>query len=100
MAHLSLSLLGAFQATLDGKPITGFESAKVRALLAYLALEADGPHRRESLAGLLWPDRPEQVARHNLRHALSVLRKVIGDRDAAHMERGATPFLIITSDRP
>ena len=40
MAHLSLSLLGPFQATLGKEPIAGFESNKVRALLAYLAVEA------------------------------------------------------------
>ena len=27
----------------------------VKALLVYLAVEADRPHRREALAGLLWP---------------------------------------------
>ena len=79
MARLSLSLLGTFQATLDGEPIAGFESVKVRALLAYLAVEADRPHHRGSLAGLLWPDRPDRSARANLRHALSVLRKAIAD---------------------
>ena len=52
MAQLSLSLLGSFQATLDGKPITGFKSNRVRALLAYLAVEADRQHRREVLARL------------------------------------------------
>ena len=31
MAQLSLSLLGPFHATLDGEPIAGFESNKVRA---------------------------------------------------------------------
>ena len=36
MAHLSLSLLGPFQVTLAGEPVTSFESNKVRALLAYL----------------------------------------------------------------
>ena len=52
MPHLSLSLLGSFQAALDGLPVTGFKSNKERALLAYLAVEADRPHRREMLAGL------------------------------------------------
>jgi DNA-binding SARP family transcriptional activator len=60
MAHLLLALLGPFQVTLAGEPVTSFESDKVRALLAYLAVEADRPHRRESLAGLLWPDWPER----------------------------------------
>ena len=53
MARLSLSVLGPFQAALDGEPITDFESDKVRALLAYLAVESERPHRRETLAGLL-----------------------------------------------
>ena len=92
MAHLSLSLLGTFQATLDGKPVTGFKSNKVRALLAYLAVGADRLHRRERLAGLLWPDWPEQEALGNLRYTLSDLRRAIGDRVAD------PPFLLITRD--
>ena len=57
MARLSLSLLGPFQATLDGEPIAGFEATKVRALLAHLTVEAGQPHPRTVLTGLLWPDR-------------------------------------------
>jgi predicted ATPase/DNA-binding SARP family transcriptional activator len=92
MPNLSLSLLGSFQATLDGQPVTGFESNKVRALLAYLAVEADRPHARDELIGLLWPDQPDATARANLRQALANLRHAIGDRTAA------TPFLSTTSD--
>ena len=40
------------------------------------------PHRRESLAGLLWPDYPERSARTNLSNALSNLRTALGDREA------------------
>jgi predicted ATPase/DNA-binding SARP family transcriptional activator len=92
MAHLSLSLLGPFQATLAGKAVTTFESNKDRALLAYLAVEADRPHRRQVLAGLLWPDWPEGEARSHLRHSLAKLRTTIGDRHAT------PPFLLITRD--
>jgi predicted ATPase/DNA-binding SARP family transcriptional activator len=92
MPHLSLSLLGPLQAMLGGQPISGFESNKVRALLAYLAVEADRPHARDELIGLLWPDQPDATARANLRQALANLRNVIGDRTAA------TPFLSTTSD--
>ena len=81
MAKLSLSLLGPFQVVLGGQPVIGFKSNRVRALLAYLAVEADKPHRRESLAGLLWPDWPDRDALSNLRYALSDLRGAIGDRE-------------------
>ena len=92
MAHLSISLLGSFQVTLDGQPVTGFKSNKIRALLAYLSVEADRPHRRESLAGFLWPDWPDRDALSNLRYALSDLRGAIGDRHAE------PPFLLITRE--
>ena len=92
MAHLRISLLGSIQVTLDGQPITGFKSNKVRALLAYLVVEADKPHRRESLAGLLWPDWSEREALGNLRYTLSDLRRAIDDRAVE------PPFLIISRD--
>ena len=81
-AQLKLSFLGPFQAALDGEPIVTFESNKVRALLAYLAVELDRPHPREVLAGLFWPDWPDRAALRNLSYALSDLRKVTGDRQA------------------
>ncbi len=88
MTHLALSLLGPFQATLDGTPVTAFESDKVRALLAYLAVEGNRPQRRETLAGLLWPDMSERDARTNLRHVLANLRTALNDRDTEQ------PFLL------
>ena len=79
MAHLSIRVLGPLEVRLDGEPVSGFATDKVRALLAYLALSPDRPHRREALAGLLWPEFPERSARTNLRNALANLRKVISD---------------------
>jgi len=90
MACLSFSLLGPFQVRLDGEPVTDFESNKVRALLAYLAVEAGRVHRREALAELLWPGRSEGSALANLRYALYDLRNTIGDREVN------PPFLLIT----
>ncbi|MBS3784337.1 MAG: SARP family transcriptional regulator, partial [Anaerolineae bacterium] len=95
MARLSLHLLGPFQVTLNGEPVTGFKSNKVRALLAYLAAEPDRPHTREVLAGLLWPEWPEREALSNLRYALSNLRQVIGDRGGAEGPEAAQPFLLV-----
>jgi predicted ATPase/DNA-binding SARP family transcriptional activator len=89
MAHLSLSLLGAFRVTLDGRPVADFATDKARALLAYLAVEADRPHRRDGLAALLWPDQPQRKARQNLRQALSFLRQALGDQD------NSAPILLV-----
>lgn len=90
MDLLEIHLLGSFQVTRGKIPTTGFESNKVRALLAYLAVEADTPHQRRKLAALFWPEFPETTALSNLRYALSNLRTVIGDR-SAH-----PPYLEIT----
>ncbi len=85
MAHLEVSLLGPFQAMLNRKPVTGFESNKVRALLAYLMVEDGRPHSRDVLAALLWPDQPQRNARNNLRYALADLRQKINDAKTAYL---------------
>lgn len=91
MAHLTLGVLGAMQATLADGQTVKFRSDQTRALLAFLAVQADRPHSREALIGLIWPDRPEATARHNLRQALVNLRRAISD-DTAHPRH-----LLITS---
>lgn len=92
MSPLHLNLLGAFQASKDNFPL-GFDTDKTRALLAYLAVEADRPHQRKYLAGLLWSDLPEDRALHSLRQALSALR-----RSLCESQSGPT-FLIIERDK-
>ncbi|UCG25792.1 MAG: AAA family ATPase [Chloroflexota bacterium] len=72
--------------------MSGFKSNKVRALLVYLAVEADRLHRRETLAGLLWPEWPDRDALSNLRYSLSNLRQVVGDKAAS------PPYLLISRD--
>ena len=91
MPRLTISLLGSFQVTLDGESVTGFATDKARALLAYLAIEADRPQRRDALAGLLWPDQPQRKARQSLRQALSHLRQAIVEMDDV-------PFLLISRE--
>jgi predicted ATPase/DNA-binding SARP family transcriptional activator len=96
MARLSVSLLGSFEVTLDGEPVTG-KYDKVLALLAYLVVESDRAHRRDTLAALLWPDYPDRSARTNLRNALSHLRAVLGDRDA-NAVGAMPPFLLVSRE--
>jgi len=82
---LALRFLGEFSAQFDGKPLT-FRSAKIRALLAYLAIEANRPHSRESLATLLWSEHPDTISLTNLRVSLNRLRDSL------------TPHLIVDPD--
>ncbi len=92
---LKVQLFGTFEAVLDGQPAAGLRTDKVRALLAYLLVESQSAHPREALAELLWPDQPPDSALHNLRQALSTLRKALGDDAAADP---AQAFLILQKD--
>ncbi len=93
MASLHLALLGSFRAALDEQELHGFGYAKVRALLAYLAVESGRAHERRALAALLWPGEPEAIGRKNLRTALAALRQAIGDADAS------PPFLLVSREQ-
>jgi DNA-binding SARP family transcriptional activator/predicted ATPase len=77
----ALTLFGPFEASINGQPYTGFATDKIRALLAYLAIESSQTHRRDTLAALLWPDYPQETALRNLRQALYRLR--LGLEEAA-----------------
>lgn len=92
MPQLRISTLGRYSIALGDQLATGFESAKVRALLVFLVVESNRPHSRESLAGLLWPDFPNSSAMGSLRNALANLRQAIGDRSAN------PPHLLITRE--
>jgi len=91
MPHLSLTFLGGFAATLDGQPLTTFGTDKVRALLAYVAVESGRPHQRSALAALFWPDLPPAKAGHNLSQTLVRLRRALNENMARQ------PLVLITS---
>jgi non-specific serine/threonine protein kinase len=73
---LEVRLLGKFEASHNGKTIA-ITSRPAQSLFAYLILSAGTAHRREKLAGLLWPDSLEETAQDNLRHALWRVRKAL-----------------------
>jgi WD40 repeat protein/DNA-binding SARP family transcriptional activator len=73
---LQLRLLGQFEVRLDETPVT-VPSRPAQSLLAFLALTAGTAHRRERLAGLLWPDAGDDSARASLRQGLWRLRKAL-----------------------
>lgn len=72
-----LYLLGGFRCALNGHAVEGAWYDKMRALLAYLAVQRDQAHPRERLAELLWSGSDPVIARGNLRRTLSDLRRVL-----------------------
>lgn len=75
--NLEISLLGGFDARLNGRSVAGVSYNKMRALLAYLAVEWEKDHHREFLAELFWGGNDPVTARGNLRRTLSDLRRVL-----------------------
>ena len=78
---LEVRLLGKFDVRYDGKSIA-ITSRPAQSLFAYLILNASAAHRREKLAGIIWPDSLEETARDNLRHALWRIRKALDSASA------------------
>ncbi len=68
MAHLSISLLGSPQVSLDGVQLK-IPASRAMPLIAYLAMSGK-PQSRETLAGMLWPDSSQT-------HALAALRTTL-----------------------
>jgi DNA-binding SARP family transcriptional activator/predicted ATPase len=80
---LQIQCFGGFHVQLGEEPIKAFNTDKVRALFIYLVAEFGQKFQRSHLAGLLWSDIPEDQAMHNLRQAISLLRKAIREEDQA-----------------
>jgi predicted ATPase/DNA-binding SARP family transcriptional activator len=81
MARLELFLLGTPRLERDGVPLQ-FDTRKILALVAYLAMSGSGTEARslsrESVVALLWPDLEPSRARAVLRRNLSLLRRALG----------------------
>jgi predicted ATPase/DNA-binding SARP family transcriptional activator len=73
---LEIYLLGQFKLLSKDQPLE-LPSRPAQSLFAYLVLNPDINHRREKLAGMLWPDSTEDNARGYLRQALWRIRKTL-----------------------
>ena len=93
-ASLSISVLGPLRVAVDGAPVSEFKLKKARALLAYLAVEAETPHPRAELCTLLWPEMPERAARRNLTQVLTALRDSLGESEGVPARLLAGPEFI------
>lgn len=75
-AYPQLLLFGGFELRSHDGSLEGFSYVKMRALLAFLAMEVR-EHSRETLAELFWPDNDLTTARGNLRRTLADLRRAL-----------------------
>ncbi|MGH2627840.1 MAG: BTAD domain-containing putative transcriptional regulator [Anaerolineales bacterium] len=88
---LEIRLLGQFDVRLDGSPVE-IPSRPAQTLLAYLAFNPGVAHRREKLAGMLWPEAGDTQARNNLRYTLWQIRKALA-------RANASPETYLTADK-
>jgi predicted ATPase/DNA-binding SARP family transcriptional activator len=75
--HLSISLFGSPQIRRGSQQVI-IQRRKDLALLIYLVVTSQ-PHRRDTLATLLWEDQNQAEARSNLRKSLSRLKSILGE---------------------
>ena len=75
---IRLYTFGGLRIERDGQPVR-LPTHKTRDLLAYLITFRGRPHPRLVLAGVLWPDLPEEKARRRLSDALWRLRRALSE---------------------
>ncbi len=84
----------------DGSALLSADSAKLLALLAYLAARPGRRATRDHLIDLFWADSPVDKARNSLRQALHKLRAVLGDALSSDNTAGDIALgHAVTSDR-
>ena len=79
---VQIKVLGPFAARWSDGESFKLTTRKAQALLAYLAADERGA-TRDRIANLLWGDRDDERARHNVRQTLSKIRSVCGPIVAA-----------------
>ncbi len=88
MPSLTLTFLGGLRITHTQQGEISLSNRKALALLAYLFVESETPHSRETILGLLWPHLPDADARNNLRVTWAQLTARLGQDDLG------APFVI------
>lgn len=83
MKRLKIRCLGGFEVWHGERQVTGFESQKTKALLAYFLSHRDRALSRDRLAALFWPETGDDAARRNLRQAVYCLKRCLPSADAA-----------------
>jgi predicted ATPase len=79
LANVRVTLLGGFEAAVDGVPVpaTAWRLKKARELVKLLALAPGHRLHREQAMDVLWPDRGPASAANNLNQAVHVARRTL-----------------------
>jgi DNA-binding SARP family transcriptional activator len=91
--YLCITLFGGISLFREGCRLPDFETARARDLFSFLVLNRNRLHSRDSLMGILWGDRPDAIARKNLRTDIWRVRRVL---EPPGVERGT--FLVTQQD--
>lgn len=83
MAFLRARFLGGMAYDLDGRPLDISLSRKGEALCCYLLCNLGKTFSRDYLAELFWADSSPEAAKYNLRYALWLLRRALGEGSTA-----------------
>ena len=75
--NLHIQLFGDFCITANGVPISGINSERLQALLAFILLHRDAPQSRQQIAVHLWPDATDADAKANFRRRLHELKQLL-----------------------
>ncbi|HVU77589.1 MAG TPA: tetratricopeptide repeat protein [Gaiellaceae bacterium] len=80
MGRVSVTLLGGFAASVDGRPVpeSAWRLKKARELVKLLALAPHHRLHREQAMDVLWRDREPAAAANNLHQAVFVARRALG----------------------
>ena len=84
---LRVYLFGGLMASWDETPLPPIAGTLARSLFAYLLTYRDRPHTHDLLAGTLWPDSPNDVARRRLSQALRRIRMTLDPHQVLLTER-------------
>jgi len=87
MTRLDIRLFGQISIQRAGEPLSGL-SSKALELLCYMLLNRERGHAREALAGLLWPDAPDPLAKKYLRQAIWRLQSRLASQDLLIVHAG------------
>ena len=84
---IRIKLFGVPHVERDGERIF-FPYNKINAMIYYLAVNETIP--RTEIAGLLWPDEEEAIAKKNLRNAIYQAKRCIGAVSYTHLRAHET----------